>query len=437
MSDRVKRARELRSRRKAGIAAPLSPTGEEAALEVSATSTIACIFLLLSIGASLATSYIMVHNPNCMSGGSGNVSTGTSAPNIISNNNNNLRSPPASSAATIISSSSSSTASASSASASSAATPPEPRPPSPAAGTFASCTADELFAVKKQLPAEGCYRAAYEQACSFTIATTSGGCMLDNTKYYREPMGQISLQDQPFTAVFVGLRDKDETPMDLLVVGSHDKEKYKLSTWRQSVGQSQCLKPEVPLAATKQAAQVLILEQDISKALLAKRWKATAGLTDSDMKGETTQISSTGTNGVAIKTMTQWAETAVPKGDIHFLRVTSGNGDDYNIVSSGGGAGGILERVWYLEFGYDWKGSWGGKSLKPLITSTLASFACYWQGTNGNLWRISGCWLSYYEKASWAQLVCVNTRIEAAKPIYDKMEQVFEETRKKDLKFVK
>ena len=169
------------------------------------------------------------------------------------------------------------------------------------------------------------------------------------------------------------------------------------------------------------------MEPNAGKVQAADRWKTAAGLTDEDLKNEATVISNTGGT-----TLTQWADQAIPnKSPIHFLRANIAL-DDYSIVSSGGGSEGALSRTWYIEFAYDWKGGWGSASLKPLITETLSSFACYWQGTDGNLWRISECWLDHYATKHWAYLTCVNTVVPEAKPIYDKMEAIFQETLQKD-----
>ena len=84
----------------------------------------------------------------------------------------------------------------------------------------------------------------------------------------------------------------------------------------------------------------------------------------------------------------------------------------------------------------NWKGGWGKGDFKMLIQETLqkqAGMACYWRGTKGNLWRITDCWQDHYSKNSWAFVVCVNTQIPEAKPIQDKMEEVFHETLKKAL----
>lgn len=373
------------------------------AIEMSATRTIACIFLLLSIGASLATSYIMVHNPNCMG-----------AQTIRMPEQQGAGPPPGGAviATTAV------------------VEPPKPPPPPPPLppSLVPSCSANQMTRITEQLPSEGCSQAPWAQACSFSIATVKSGCS-DSTSYFRQPLASMSLQD-PFVAVLVGIQDKDDTIMDLLQLVTHDKNRYDVDKWRQVAEITTCPKLPVSFAGTPQRAKILVLEPDINKAMEAKRWKTETGLTDSDLRGETTQITSKPASETS-STLTKWAASNVPIGPIHFLKISGGN--DYDVLVSG--AGGALNRVWYLEFQYDWKGAWASQFLKTLIDDTLRDFSCYWKGTDGNLWRITGCWQPHYAKHNWALITCVNVAIDAAKPIYEKMEQVFDYTLKKDLVF--
>jgi len=435
MSDRAARARQLRNRRKQR-SLPAIQTEDGEAIEMSATSTIACILLLLCVGASMATSYIMIHNPKCMSSESHVRKAPASAP-VVSSTNAAATTAAAPKPATVP------VASSTNAVATTAAAPkPAPVPvttttttvsnPVPApASTVAACSADQMAILRRQMPAQGCLEAPFGQACSFTKATVHASCAGDATGYFRSVVAELTFADT-FTAVLAGLKDQDEDPMDLLMVASHDAEKYDTAKWRQIVGQSSCPRPAVALSATKNKARILVLEPDLTKALAAKRWKTTAGLTDDDMQGETTRLSTQPGVG-AVMTLNDWAAKKA-LGPIHYLR-THQAADSFDVLISGAGTGGVLERVWYLDFTYDWKGSWGSQSLQPLITSTLSGFACYWQGADNNLWRISGCWQTHYAQKHWSRVACVNTKIAEAKPIYDKMEYYFQETLKKDLAF--
>jgi hypothetical protein len=239
----------------------------------------------------------------------------------------------------------------------------------------------------------------------------------------------------PFTAVLLGLLPQDDTPMDLLAIGSHNHDKYNMNSWRDAVGGVVCAKPGAIMIDTNiQPARLFVVEEDASRAIQAKEWKTKTGLTNDDLLGENTHITNA-PNGNNQMTLTDWVQQRIPSGDIHYLRIAASGNRDYQILVSGGGAGGVLNRIWYLEFSYDWKERWEAGSLKPLIHDTLSSFACYWHGAAGNLWRISGCWQNHYEFKTWSKVVCVNYKIEAAKPIYEKMEEAFARTLTKGLTF--
>jgi hypothetical protein len=56
-----------------------------------------------------------------------------------------------------------------------------------------------------------------------------------------------------------------------------------------------------------------------------------------------------------------------------------------------------LPKVKYLEFEYHQVGRWGEYKLKPAIdTLQQKGFTCYWEGRMGKLWRITNCWMDYY-----------------------------------------
>lgn len=408
MSSRIQKAREIRAaaRRKRG-----QNPYQDAALEVGLSATIFVICCLFGLGAGIATIYIKMHSPGCMTAGAAAGVRGAEtivAPKEVAASVPAPKPVPVPVPAAVV-------------------PQPVPVPAAPATGV---CTADQMATIKKQLTPDTCRGAAYTQECSFTVASKKSGC-IDTTSYFRQPMASISLKEG-FAAVLIGTESKDDTPMDALAIGSHDPNKYKLEKWHGAAGAPVCKRPDVTFSGGVQKAQVFILEEDGMKAMAAKQWKTQSGLTDDDLKGSTTTIALSGNNA---KTLTSWAKEEISTQYIHYLKIYGAN-RDYEILTSGAGVGEALEaRVWYLEFGYNWRGQWEGKSMKKLITETLSPFACYWQGANGNLWRISGCWQDHYEFKSWADLVCVNTKIEYAKPIYEKMEQAFQETLKKDHQF--
>ena len=366
----------------------------------------------------MVTSYVMVKKPDCFS----NFGLQSANTKTASTNNATLDRPttPVVVSTTIVT----------------PATPPPTPVPAPKAApapllpvNIPQCSADQMASLLKQLPKEGCDKPAWSQSCSFTIATAKSGCQ-DTTAYFRQPLASMSLQD-PFRAIIVGTKD-DEIIVDLLQLATHDTTKYDVEKWGKIVGMKSCLPPRVTFTGTPQTAKIMVLEPDMAKAMKVKRWKTEMGLSNDDLRGETTRITNS-TPGEGVKSLTTWASTEVPTGPIHFLRMDSEA--DYEVLYSGAGQGGVLERVWYLEFQFHWQARWKEQQLKDIINDTLKDFACYWKGGKGNLWRMTGCWQDHYGTHSWSYVACVNVRIEAAKPIAQKMEQVFQNTLSKDQSF--
>ncbi|GKY90539.1 hypothetical protein MPSEU_000027600 [Mayamaea pseudoterrestris] len=72
------------------------------------------------------------------------------------------------------------------------------------------------------------------------------------------------------------------------------------------------------------------------------------------------------------------------------------------------GAGDSLANVLYLEFEYNWKGAWKQQTLSGVLRDLHAKdFVCYWAGTAGNLWRLTDCWLDYFDIHVWSNVACV------------------------------
>jgi len=103
-----------------------------------------------------------------------------------------------------------------------------------------------------------------------------------------------------------------------------------------------------------------------------------------------------------------------------------------------GGVDNTLHRVQYLEFEYNWMGSWHNQKLSDLIQllDEQFSFTCYWPGFNNNIWRITGCWLNHYDLHFWSNVACVNRKMEDAREISENMEKLFLKTLKKGTKLV-
>lgn len=78
--------------------------------------------------------------------------------------------------------------------------------------------------------------------------------------------------------------------------------------------------------------------------------------------------------------------------------------------------------VRFLEFEYHSVFPWPKYSLHNLIRYLdIMMFDCYWQGNQGQLWRLTGCFHEHYKsRATWSNVMCVN-RLEtkAAHELYN------------------
>lgn len=91
----------------------------------------------------------------------------------------------------------------------------------------------------------------------------------------------------------------------------------------------------------------------------------------------------------------------------------------------------VLERVEYLEFEYNWMGSWKGQHLYDIIQllDEQANMVCYWAGRD-RLWRITECWMSYYDIHAWSNVACANRGL--VPDLAAKMEETFQRTLQDD-----
>jgi FkbM family methyltransferase len=87
----------------------------------------------------------------------------------------------------------------------------------------------------------------------------------------------------------------------------------------------------------------------------------------------------------------------------------------------------LLKRVEYLEFEYNWMGSWRMQHLYDIVEmlDTNSGLTCYWAGID-RLWRITDCWMSYYDIHVWSNVACVNRHL--VPRLASKMEDIFQRT---------
>ena len=90
-------------------------------------------------------------------------------------------------------------------------------------------------------------------------------------------------------------------------------------------------------------------------------------------------------------------------------------------------AGKVLDQTQYIEFEYNWKGSWEKNKLSNVIKMLDSKeYTCYFIG-NDELWKITGsCFLDYYDIRMWSNVGCVHRLL--APDLYKNMEKLFKKT---------
>jgi hypothetical protein len=291
------------------------------------------------------------------------------------------------------------------------------------------CTESQMNIIRKQLPATTNCQVdlLYKQECSQTKATTKG---CHDPIWAREFFAALQVPaSTTYQSLFVDYLPNDNVlsdfPMDALHFGSH-KANYDVNVWRTTANLTEktCKKPITFSSEIKeQSARSVIFLKDEATATETNRIKEKLELTDRELWIE---VLNTGSNTVIRKKLFE----VFPDNDpIHYVKVSGG----YNFLASWFTSK-SLSRAWYLEFVVDWKEEWTAGDASLLLKSLLpkSGFTCYWAGSNGNLWRINGCWQDHYSIKSWSNVACVNTEVEGTKPLLDSMEQGFEKTLSKD-----
>jgi FkbM family methyltransferase len=111
-----------------------------------------------------------------------------------------------------------------------------------------------------------------------------------------------------------------------------------------------------------------------------------------------------------------------PSRRIPFISIDV-EGSDYTLMKA---ATKTLKRADYLEFEYHRQGDWRKQRLQDAVLMLKeAGFVCYWAGIN-KLWRITDCWMDYFEMHDWSNVACVSP--EHQPKLAETMEAVFEDT---------
>ena len=338
------------------------------------------------------------------------------------------------------------------------------RPPPPAA-----CTTEQKSIIMKHLDPTLCHKdqgKAFEQKCSLTQATK---CPKQTwiTDYYQHKHKNknhddhdTAAGDSSFVAVYVGC-NKGYDAVNTLRMGSGDK-RYNKQDWRgqlQETFQSVCAQNEDDLefpihhhdhSSSLRSSSSPIIDATVHclepTPRLADRLLSSVKNLGWDNNLLVTQAAISKNNGemyfpnpkrvvgvenqglsncarllkkgeeymkkvcvkVNVFTLDHYMENVTTKkatGMIDLLSIDV-EGFDFDVMLGGSNT---LSKTKYLEFEYNWMGSWATQNLKDAIKYLDEfGFTCYWAGTD-RLWRIDeSCWLDHYDFHTWSNVACVN-----------------------------
>jgi hypothetical protein len=335
-------------------------------------------------------------------------------------------------------------ASSTSSTAAAAAKPAEPTPPAPAVVALSSdgypvqCTPEQSRKVSAVMT--GCSEQPWLQACAFTKLTR--GCQSPQLmrEFYTTNKDFHSTTTN-FIGVIVGWRQKDETPLDTLYVGSSPQEmdytKFESlkNLWNSRVPRSGCqipaLKKDVDVGTSNIAkTQILVVDEDPDRYNLLQQVKSVMSLGDDKFVVDNTNV-----GGSPPSTLTKIMQTKLGLQDnqpIHYMDLIWSVAS-YNIIMRQIDAP-VLKNIRYLTFDYNWQGDWGDGSaqLLPAIKKLRDNgLVCYWAGssdTQYKFWRITDCWLDQYYNKQWSRIACVNVLHDDVKGLASQMEKKFLET---------
>lgn len=346
------------------------------------------------------------------------------------------------------------------------------------------CTAEQLNMIEYQLPSARCKKTAkqpWQNRCSFSYATRCPKAVWFE-EFHREShdhhgnndnnnnINNSDDNDEPYRpiAIYVGCNKAMDAVNTLRMLSSDTV--FDKDVWRdrlfanETVSAGNCNQEFAPQFALQNNAAKLPLNAIVhcieASPITARRlnrtvqelgWQtslvvvnAAMGASDGLARFPDQQVNSVGVETISMedctitgykrfcKTIKRYmldtytSQFVLPTSQtIDFLSIDV-EGFDWDVLL---GATRTLERVNYLEFEYNWKGSWRNQTLSTAIRHLKErGFVCYWAGSSGNLWRITDCWMDYYDIRFWSNVACVNTRREAVQSMAARMEELFLET---------
>jgi len=333
------------------------------------------------------------------------------------------------------------------------------------------CNKDQLMKVRHQLPPEKCTGHPWYQKCSITTATKCPMATWLDYHYMelqKRYIGSIQdTEDEPHVPSFLGITigcNKGFDAINTLRTGTYDASINK-TDWKNAMEQDT---NELSKSVCKQDTSPMfeVIEESSSSSSTSlhrkphgemhcielmpqtyERLRVSAETLGYDKKGLKVVNAA-----VSKETGEQYIESGLSSGvenhglgacedmdedkrkancqrvqvyslsDYIEAHVKADNEDPINILSIDvegfdgdvllGATAKVLKRVEYLEFEYNWMGAWQDQHLFDIIQmlDETADLTCYWTGID-QLWRVTDCWMSYFDLHFWSNIGCVNRRL--------------------------
>jgi len=345
-----------------------------------------------------------------------------------------------------------------------------PRPP--------NCTSEQLSIMKQQLPSDKCNEKTppYFQKCSFLKATKCPkATWIDN--YYNsihEHAEKYQKSTSHFNAVYIGC-NKGFDAVNAIRMGTANT-KYNKKVWGNQMGEthgSVCNQNQVEDYGLNPSWDVLDgtvhciepmpptverLKLSAEQLGWTESFLVTGGAISKEIGEEYFQVEfDVGAENKGLDSCTRLNATypdlfkercikvPVYSLDAYMNNIVKNgaNGDTINLLSIDVegfdfdvllGGSETLQKTEYLEFEYNWMGSWANQKLIDAVKMLdNFSFTCYWAGSD-MLWRIDeSCWLDHFSWHAWSNIACVNRKL--AVELTASMEETFINTLKQDITF--
>lgn len=328
------------------------------------------------------------------------------------------------------------------------------------------CTAEQLATIKKQLPPDDCLKnkgQPWGQRCSHTYATRCPDAVwLED--FYTDIHKRRQTKDS-FLGIFVGC-NKGMDAVNAMRMGSGDAT-FDKDLWveamtqggKRTLGNSVCAQTTTPQFALPDDTELEppsfsqlhciepmpITADALTRSAQQLAWDdkgfvvthAAISKTDGSIpfaRGDKVGEENKGIGNckdcvdVPMYSLNTYVSKFIPDESIpiNYLSVDV-EGFDMDVLL--GGADHALPRVHYLEFEYNWMGSWKNQPLSANIEwLDEQGFTCYWAGFDNMIWRITKCFLDHYDVHFWSNVACVNRNVDDVRDVANSMERLFLET---------